>query len=256
MFLVDSESDVTIIKISALKKNLKYNASDIISMRGITDGRRFSLGSMNIFLIFKHLHIEHKVHIVTDDFPIRTDGIIGKDFNKRHACLIDFGAMEFTIRPKNMTPATIPIHEIAKDTVPVPERSESFQMLRIEAEKYPCIVEAQEVNKHVFVPTTIVHQRDSWIRILNVNIHSVNVSSKDIKTSNIDDYDIGVFKKPKSDKKLSNRQTHLSQLLNAKMPSHIRAKLLPLCLEFDDVFHLPSDKATVNNFYTKTQSTR
>lgn len=82
VMLVDTQSDITIIKISSFKSNLVFNSNDIVSMRGITDERKLSLGSTNINFIFSHLSLEHKIHIVPDDFPMPSDGILGKDFLK------------------------------------------------------------------------------------------------------------------------------------------------------------------------------
>lgn len=40
------------------------------------------------------------------------------------------------------------------------------------------------------------------------------------------------------------------------MPKHAKEKLLPLCMEFEDIFHLPEDKPTVNNFYRQKLNLR
>lgn len=101
LFLVDTEAHISIVEKSCLKSIFDYDKSDIISMKGITEERQMSLGSANLVLIFEHLSIEHKVHIVADNFPIPSHGIIGKDFMKRHKCLIDYDNMTLTIRPNN-----------------------------------------------------------------------------------------------------------------------------------------------------------
>lgn len=84
MFLIDTEADISILKVSHLIGGTKYDKNDIISMKGITEERQKSVGAINLNLIFNNLSIEHRVHLVTDNFPIPCHGIIGKDFLKRH----------------------------------------------------------------------------------------------------------------------------------------------------------------------------
>lgn len=52
-------------------------------MKGITSQRINSIGSLNLEVVFNHLHIEHKFYVVAGDFPISCSGILGRDFLKR-----------------------------------------------------------------------------------------------------------------------------------------------------------------------------
>lgn len=160
-------------------------------MKGITNERKHSLGSLNIYMKFKHLNIEHKLHVVSDNFPIPCNGIIGKDFLKRHHCLIDYREMSLTIRPNGLTPATIEIQNDSQfgETI-VPARSETFKMFQIRSEKFPCLIETQEIHKDIFIPTTIVHESNCWIRVLNVNNENIGIQTDTIKPKNINDYNI------------------------------------------------------------------
>lgn len=125
-------------------------------------------------------------------------------------------------------------------------------MFHIQSEKFPCVIETQEICKNVFVPTTIVHKKESWIRVLNIDERSKMMRTDQIRTKSIDEFDICVINKNNQ----YSRMDHLAQVLNAKMPNHVKSKLLPLCLEFADIFHLPDDKPTDNNFYTQKLNLR
>lgn len=224
-------------------------------MKGITDEKQRSVGSINVSLIFQHLSIEHKLHLVSDNFPIPCHGIIGKDFLRRHKCLIDYCDMKLTVRTPGLTPAQFDIqHEPLKGTAVVPARSETFKMFHIKADKFPCVVESREVDRNVFIPTTIVHEPRAWIRVLNVNIQPILIRTDGLNSQSIDNFDICVINGKSQSGYHESRDTQLTQVLNAKMPAHVKAKLIPLCLEFSDIFHLPNDKPTVNNFHRQKLS--
>lgn len=74
-------------------------------MKGITNEKIESLGSCNITLIFQHISLTHKIHVVNDNFQIPSHGILGKDFLKRFSCIVDHGEMTLTVSPKGIPPA-------------------------------------------------------------------------------------------------------------------------------------------------------
>lgn len=227
-------------------------------MKGITEERQFSKGSIQLIMIFQHLNIEHKVHLVPDSFPIPTDGIIGKDFLRRFHCNISYYDMTFTVQANHQTPAKLSIHNdcLVNNHTNIPKRSETFQMFKITANKFPCLIETQAIDKNVIIPTTIAYEEKCYLRVLNVNDIDVQIQNNQIKTSDIDDFDICLFNKstPNGQKSKSDRNNQLSQILNSKMPRHVKNRLLPICFEFSDIFHLEGDKPSVNNFYTQELS--
>ena len=119
-----------------------------------------SLGSVILPLKISNLEIDHKFHVVSDEFNIPSHGIIGKDFLKRHKCLINYDDMTVTVRPTNAPSVKIEIKtEIIRGLSALPPRSETFKMFHINATKYPCIVENQQLVDNVFIPTTIITKK-------------------------------------------------------------------------------------------------
>lgn len=220
-------------------------------MKGITNEKVESLGSSNITLVFQHLSLTHKIHIVNDNFPIPSHGILGKDFLKRFSCIIDHGAMTLTVSPKGLNPARVHIQtEIIKNISALPPRSETFKLFRISSIKFPCIIESQDIAENIYIPTTVVHTPEFWIRVLNINDQLKYIQTDKLKVSSINDYEILKFDKEHSESE-NIRKQQLKRTLKSKIPNHIADKLNPLCLEFADIFHLEGDKPTVNNFYTQ-----
>lgn len=70
----DTEADISIIKINALKRTVAYDESKIISIKGVSENFIYSLGTIQLSIIFDKLVIKHLFHVVPDEFDIPTDG--------------------------------------------------------------------------------------------------------------------------------------------------------------------------------------
>lgn len=252
--LLDTEAHVTILKYACISDPSMIDTTDKVWLSGITHERTPSIGSIKMNLIFEHLSIEHRVHIVGDDFPIPSHGMLGKDFTVPYNCILDYGQMVFTVQPKGVLPACISIqHEIIKNLSVLPPRSETFKMFRIKSEQYPCIVESQSIAENVWVPTTVIHQPETWIRVLNVNNELQYVQTDRLQVQPIDNFHI---LKCNSSHEPNGRRELLRNTLKSKIPKHAQDKLMPMCEEFGDIFHLTGDKLTTNNFYTQKLGVR
>lgn len=252
VILVDSQADISIIKISALKDSIKLDKEDIISMKGITNEKTVSLGSCKINININTLSIEHKFHVVADDFHMPAHGIMGKDFLRRHKCLLDYSEMTFTVRPNNVSKVTVELQsEVIRGISALPARSESFRLFRLNSKEYPCVVPAQQIDKEVFIPTTIASQRETYLRVLNVSydMKLIDTSNPKLTTECIDDYNIIAKRKQYSKCKNEVRMAQLQNILRKNTPEHAHENFLPICNEFADIFHVSGDKPSVNNFY-------
>lgn len=239
---------MSVIKFSSISENLVYDKNDIVKFTGITQNPIISIGSFNLKILIQNVTFEHKFHLVSDDFLIPSNGIIGKDFLKRFKCLVDYGQMNITIRKSDNEFLKIPIEsEMSNNASALPPRSETFKIFHIKSEKFPCLIEAQEIDEGIVIPTTIVHESDSWIRVLNTNENFKIVKTDSIKTSPISEFHI--LQTQTNHTTTTNRLQNLRSTLKKKIPEHMRDKLLELCTNFSDIFHVEGDKSTVNNFY-------
>lgn len=252
--LIDTEADISILKVSNLLDNINFDTKDIIKMKGITSQRINSLGSLQFRLTLHNMHLVHKFFIVSDEFPIPCAGILGKDFLKRYNCLIDYAQMSLSIRPNGMTQAVLRIrNEVLPGISVIPPRCESFTIFKIHSQEFPCVVEAQDIEKDLRIPTTIAHSDTCWIRVLNTSDDMKIINNRKLTASSLNAYDIFTSKNgspsPKPIK--SERHVKLTEILQQQSNSHTQQPLLDLCLEFSDIFHLEDDQPTVNNFYTQ-----
>lgn len=96
-FLNDSQADISVIKLSSIQVDIPFDNSIIIKIKGITDNIIESLGTISIDFFFDDVLVSHTFHVVPDEFNIPSDGIIGKDFNRRFNCVIDYGISLFVM---------------------------------------------------------------------------------------------------------------------------------------------------------------
>lgn len=170
---------------------MNYNKTEIIKLIGISKTPIFSIGSINLKIIEQNIEFEHKFHIVSDDFMIPANGIIGKGFLKQFKCLIDYGEMNLKLRKHNFNSVTVPIKsELIKGVSAVPPRSKTFKIFHIKSETFPCLVEAQEIDDGIVIPTTLIHEPNAWIRVLNSTEDMKIINTGKIKTSSITDFHI------------------------------------------------------------------
>lgn len=248
ILLVDTEASVSLIKISSISKEIEYDKSEVIKLIGIAENPIFSLGSFNLKFIEQNVEYEHKFHLVSDDFLIPSNGIIGKDFLKRFKCLIDYADMSLTIRKSNAPIVVIPIKsELLPGVSAIPPRCETFRIFHIKSDKFPCVVESQQIENDVIIPPTVVHEPQTWLRILKTTEDIKIVNTENVKVSPIDNFHI--LRTEKSTSHTPIRLNKLQETLKKKAPNFIRSKITDLCMDFADIFHVDGDKLTVNNFY-------
>lgn len=189
--------------------------------------------------------------MVPNEFNIPSDGIIGRDFNKYFSCKIDYADMSFTIRNSD-TNIIIPILcEPKQNTLALPARCEAFRIFNLQNYTQPMFVPAQEISDGIFIPNTIIYSKNPVIRVLNTNDSMKLVKNEIANMYKLTDYDI-LTPSPTQCKagveKNKERIKNLATFLN-KTPAYVRKELSELCNDFVDIFALPNDKMTVNNFY-------
>lgn len=223
--------------------------NNYINIIGVTDGSIQSLGSVFTSLIFPNGGIEIDFQVVPKNFPITVDGIIGKDFIKAHKCQIDYFSMLFTIRQDDYL-IEVPIIDDSQ-YYSIPARCEVIRKFTLNSTKIKDqVIENGEIQPGVFVANSIINPRDCVLKILNTNSKPVSLKRiLKLKTTDLDEFDILHSNGIKSKYHNSDRVNKLKSILNATIPKHAPHRLLSLCEEYSDIFTVPGDKHTVNNFY-------
>lgn len=83
-FLIDSGSDVSLIKANQLRKGIYVNIDDNILLNGVTAGHLKTLGAVEGDIFHFEQFLNQKFHVASSNFSIKQDGILGYDFLKNH----------------------------------------------------------------------------------------------------------------------------------------------------------------------------
>lgn len=118
--------------------------------------------------------------------------------------------MSITFKKSNKEFVKINIEsELLNGVSALPARSETFKIFHIKSEKFPCCVEAQEIDEGLVVPTTIVHVLKTWLEVLKTNENTKIIKTDNIKTSQISDFHI--LQTQKNDKLISKITRYIEQ---------------------------------------------
>lgn len=158
----DDQNNISIFKFSCLQNPLPIN-KNIIHINGITKNAISSLETVIIIDLSFETPLSHKFHLVSDDFYINTDGILGKDFLTRHNCNIDCGNMTFTVN----SPTSSNILKISsgpdKSTLP-----------------YNAFIRVINTTNQTQIISNIIHQ---FKPLTNLNVYTFNSVTKDTNRS-------------------------------------------------------------------------
>lgn len=80
-FLLDSGAAISLIKHKCIKNLHEIDPLEKVVLNGITPGRTVTLGSYKTTLVLEdNRELNQKFNVVSNDFPICLDGILGIDF--------------------------------------------------------------------------------------------------------------------------------------------------------------------------------
>ena len=192
--------------------------------------------------------IPHKFQIVSDNFPIPYNGILGKDFLTYWQCKIDFEQRTLEIPIEN---SSILLDLISSSNkVCIPPRSEQISTIRcnnIENNaEYLCL--SKEIVPGVFVGNTIVESNNQSItlNLINTTEDPIEIVSNDLIFDNIKHYDIFSLKSWSS-----QTNDRLKILESSVSLSHLnqeeRESIKHIIRQYNDVFHLEGDMLTATH---------
>lgn len=254
-FLIDTGSQLCMIKLSSVKPGIKFDPEGKMRIKGISSEITETLGSVVLNLQVGNLRMKHRFQLVPENLDIPYDGLVGSDLWKRYRAIVDYEKREVKVGGH-----CIKILTVAEESSYL-IRGRTEQIIRVKA---MCIspeiregcVSKKEVCDGVYLPngmvkivnghcyTSIVNTTDKDINISipNVRVESLpaklheNVTGKIRLAQESENTDL------KQRIKLL-RETLRIEELNAEEKSAIE----DICIEYNDIFHLEGDKLTQTN---------
>lgn len=248
-FLIDTQATISIIKLSAIASEYniknKIDNTEIIIIKGVTPYTIESLGTIRTKLQVDDFWLDCTFHVVTDEFDVPSDGILGKDFFRNYKCGICYDTCSLTIKVDNEILYVPMLDGPDENSIVLPARCESIRKFNL-TNKEDCLIPNQEILPGIFIPNTIVSE-NAMIKIMNTN-STIQKIPKDIpiKIEKLEKYSIlnthAIEKKAQRDK-------DLRKIVSEHVDPDNKAQLLKLVENFADIFHMENDKMSVNNFY-------
>jgi hypothetical protein len=82
--LLDSGTDVSLIKAHVLRDDVIIDERDIIDLQGISNTGPTTLGQLSASIQLQDGELSHPFHIIPENFPLKSDGILGRDFLRKY----------------------------------------------------------------------------------------------------------------------------------------------------------------------------
>lgn len=223
------------------------DSGNVINIKGITNDSIHSYGTTYVTLNMNTDSVTHEFHIVPDDFNVDCDGIIGKDFLAAYKCRIDYSDMSFRIQSGRCANIFKISDSPDGNFITIPPRCEVVRQFKINASK-ECVIDQITIAPGVYTSRTIVQPKNAFIRVINTTDKPQRVSRTIENFELLDEYHCY---QAIDNLKNEVRTAKLRELISKNVPAQYRRNLLDLVEEFTDIFALPEDKMSINNFYTQ-----
>lgn len=251
-FLIDTGADVSLCKENTVR-NYEEDPDDYCLLTGISKDRIKSLGSTIVKIPIGEAIVNHKIQLVAYDFPIATDGILGRDFLCKYNCNIDYEKYILTVNAGSES-VIFPIHDrtYGISWVKIPPRSEVILPFKLDLEE-DGVVCSREIAHGIFLANSIVPKTgNQHIRLLNVLDKTTVVRNLKVDTIPLRNYDIyrtGTRKGVHSEQRF---QKLMSELNIDSDDENAKRELIDILKEYQSIFHLDGEHLTTNNFYSQT----
>lgn len=253
-FLVDTGSDISLVKENCVTVKKGLNRTNVFNISGVGSGVHTTLGEIGTKIVVSDCtEIYHQLHVVDSEFPVQTDGILGRDFLTMFRCKLDYESWILSFKV-NGYDIEIPIqNQFGKckrgSEIIIPPRTEKVQAINLELEE-DCVVHKRELVKGVFLASVVVPKNGfKHVQIVNTTDEEIIIPSFDVSYEPLKDY---LCVQHNTDLSLNDRKKRVRELCSAKLSEHAEAdreSVVQICESFSDIFHLPGDKLSVNNFY-------
>ena len=251
-FIVDSGADISIFKGEKILPNQRIDIQKKFKINGITPKTIETIAETETCLITnENLSFVHNFQIVDNDFPIPTDGILGRDFLVKYKCTIDYEYWLLNVNINNNI-ISLPINDNSNKAFTIPARCEVIRNVPDFSVTEDSVVLAQEIQPGVFCGNTIVSPESRSIKFINttesqVVIYNFKPSIDPLKNYEIaNNNEVGTYYN-------NTRAENVTQYLDtSQVPAFGKNKLLNLITQYQDVFCLPNEQLSTNNFYKQS----
>lgn len=246
-FLVDTGSDISIVKRDYVKGEVFCDTARRCKIKGVTSDYVETVALLKMTLDNGNLTeaITHSFQMVREDFPISCAGIVGQDFLVRFKCKLDFDKEVLELQ----LPSPIVFHLFSEPfAVLLPPRTEKVVDVPVQlpdGKDVICI--SKEINSDLYLGNTLsqIHKGTAKLCVANCSEEPLQLNLRQLSKNTVfhalEEYD--VFPTSSWDNNISNR---LKLLEDAFSLTHLnreeRDSILNICRNFNDIFYLDGDR--------------
>lgn len=173
--LVDSGAEISVFKPTKLINSTIIDKSQTCSITGIQQQPVQTSGTIVIPLqLSDNCIINHRFHVVPEDLPIPTDGILGRDFLAKFKCIIDYDTWTLT-SIINSQLIQIPIQDRFHEDLIIPPRCEVYRMITLNVPNQDYVVQSTELQPGVFCANAIINLQNPLVKIINTTDSTANI---------------------------------------------------------------------------------
>ena len=230
-FIVDTGSGVSLIKVGCLRDDVVCTTLNLIHLQGINEILIPTIGRCTLEINFRNTLINHEFHIVKNDFPISSQGILGVDFLSENNMSINYHNNQCFLYQKK---------DYFKRRLTIPPRSESIIPVHVINDCPFGILSKIEITPNIYTSETLISQDNPVVSVLNTSEESVDID--------IPEMYLEPFIESKGVQLLhiqpnGNRNDNLKKKLRIDhLNSQEKEEILRICYNFADLFYLEGDK--------------
>lgn len=250
-FILDSGADVSLFKVTKVPAMQIVDFNKKLRITGVTEGVTETIAEAQTSVTFdNNLKLVHSFQLVSENFPIPTDGILGRDFLVKFRCTIDYDNWLLNFNFQNHS-ICIPIEDSINNSIILPPRCEVIRRLPNFSVTEDSIVLSQEILPGVFCGNTIVSSNSPYIKFVNTTQSQVAISNFHPICEPLHDY-VRVNKPTENLAMKKERIQNIFSKINFnEIPSYVHSSLKKLIEKYSDIFSLENEKLSHNNFYSQ-----
>ena len=179
--IVDTGADVSLIKENILQPTTNIYTNHKCMINGVTSGQIETIGISHTNSLMNGVKIPLNFQVVDKEFPITTDGILGRDFLAHYGTKICLKTWLLSFDYQNQT-FEIPIEDKFDSKIIIPPRCQIIiKEVDIEGVTEDCVIIGDQMDTGVFYSNTIISPTSKYVQIVNSKEQPVTVHVTAIK---------------------------------------------------------------------------
>lgn len=248
-FLLDTGSDITAVRDVDLPYPNNIDTSEVMAMYGITELPAYTKGRCKLQLNFGDLNLSYNFHVLGDSFKV-SHGIIGNDFLRYYNCKLDYSTNTLCLLNQVVELECSTQSNSKADIITLKPRTETVVSVTVANKNITeGIINKTKIQDGIYLPSSIVNvdsDGNAITTILNTTDEEIQLYKPEVNLETFQhltqDQDNNVFCGQVTAKTPVDRIKILEETLRLDHLNEEEKKtLLPLCREFNSIFHLDGD---------------